>query len=65
MGYDSLGGEAYLDTTYVAKDVFAHVDLTLFANNLLDNTDAVGMVVNNGVYHPRGRNLGFQVSKRF
>jgi outer membrane receptor protein involved in Fe transport len=63
--YDRLAGEAYLDTTYVAKDVFAHVDLTLFANNLFDNTDAVGMVVNNGVYHPRGRNLGFQVSKRF
>ena len=63
--YVSLGGEAYLDTTYVAKDVFSHLDLTLFANNLFNNTDAVGMVVNNGVYHPRGRNLGVQVSKRF
>ena len=65
MATTELAGEAYLDTTYVAKDVFAHVDLTLFANNLFNNTDAVGMVVNNGVYHPRGRNLGFQVSKRF
>ena len=63
--YDTLGGEAYLDATYVAKDVVSHLDLTLFANNLFNNTDAVGMVVNNGVYHPRGRNLGFQVSKRF
>jgi hypothetical protein len=34
-------------------------------NNVLNNTDPVGMAINNGVYHPRGRNLGFQLSKRF
>ncbi len=65
FAYDSLSGEVYFDAAYVAKDVLARLDLTLFAANLFNNTDAVGMVVNNGVYHPRGRNLGFQVSKRF
>jgi hypothetical protein len=32
---------------------------------VFDNTDPTGMVVNNGVFSPRGRNLGVQLSKRF
>ena len=64
-GYDSLAGEMYLDLNYVAKNAIANLDLSVFATNLFDNTDPIGMVVNNGVYHPRGRGLGFQITKRF
>jgi outer membrane cobalamin receptor len=64
-GYDSLGGEVYVDLNYVAKNAVANLDVSLFATNVFDNSDAIGMVVNNGVFHPRGRSLGFQVSKRF
>jgi outer membrane receptor protein involved in Fe transport len=64
-GYGELSGAAYLDASYLAKDVFGHFDLRVSALNLFDNMDAVGMVVNNGVFHPRGRNIGLQLSKRF
>jgi hypothetical protein len=64
-GYDILGGELYVDLNYVAKNAVAHVDVSLFATNIFGNTDPIGMVVNNGVFHPRGRGLGFQISKRF
>jgi hypothetical protein len=37
----------------------------VFGMNLLDNTEPVGMVINNGVYHPRGRSLGFQITQTF
>jgi outer membrane receptor protein involved in Fe transport len=63
--YDTLSGEVYLDLTYVAKALPGGFDARVFANNLLDNHDAVGLVVNNGVFHPRGRNIGFQISRRF
>lgn len=64
-GYGKLSGERYLDVTYVAKDVLSRMDLRVFGTNLLDNTGPIGMVVNNGVFHPRGRNIGLQISKRF
>jgi outer membrane receptor protein involved in Fe transport len=64
-GYDKLGGSVYLDASYQAKDVFSRVDFRVTATNLLDNTDPVGMVVNNGVFHPRGRNVALQFSTRF
>jgi outer membrane receptor protein involved in Fe transport len=64
-GYDDLGGELYVDLNYVAKNAVADVDVNLFLTNVFDNTDPIGMVVNNGVYHPRGRSLGFQLTKRF
>lgn len=63
--YDTLGGELYLDANYVAKDLFARLDVSLFAMNLFDNTEPVGMVVNNGVFHPRGRTIGIRVAKGF
>jgi outer membrane receptor protein involved in Fe transport len=63
--YDTLSGEVYLDLTYVAKALPGGFDARVFGNNLLDNDDAIGLVVNNGVFHPRGRNIGFQISRRF
>jgi hypothetical protein len=65
FGYDKLGGEAYLDVTWLRKNVLPGMHVRVFGMNLLDNTDAVGMVINNGVYHPRGRSLGFQLSQTF
>jgi outer membrane receptor protein involved in Fe transport len=65
FGYDVLGGEAYLDVTWLRKDLFPGTHLRLFGMNLIDNTEPVGMVINNGVYHPRGRSLGFQISQTF
>ena len=63
--YGDLGGEVYVDTNYLVKDVLAHGDLRLFAMNLLDNTNAIGMAINNGVFHPRGRSVGIQLTTRF
>jgi hypothetical protein len=40
-------------------------DRHLSVTNLFDNTAAIGMVINNGVFHPRGRSLGLQLTKRF
>jgi hypothetical protein len=57
--------ELYLDLNCVAKNAIAHLDVSLFATNVFNNTSPIGMVVNNGVYHPRGRGLGFHISKRF
>jgi outer membrane cobalamin receptor len=65
FGYDELGGEAYVDVTWLRKNVLPGTHVRVFGMNLLDNTDAVGMVINNGVYHPRGRSLGFQLSQSF
>jgi outer membrane receptor protein involved in Fe transport len=64
-GYDTLGGEAYLDANYLAKEVLAGIDLRVTGMNMLDNTNAVGMVINNGVFHPRGRNVAVQLTRRF
>jgi hypothetical protein len=58
-------GEWYFDASYLARDVLANFDLRLSVMNLLDNAQPIGMVVNNGVFHPRGRNAGVQLSKRF
>jgi outer membrane receptor protein involved in Fe transport len=65
FGYDELGGEAYLDVTWLRKNVLPGTHVRVFGMNLLDNTNPVGMVINNGVYHPRGRSLGFQLSQTF
>ena len=64
-GYGALPGEWYFDASYLARDVLANLDLRLSVMNLLDNAQPIGMVVNNGVFHPRGRNAGVQLSKRF
>jgi outer membrane receptor protein involved in Fe transport len=63
--YDELSGSVYFDVSYLVKDVFSKIDFTGFATNLFNNTDPVGMAINNGVFHPRGRNIGVQLSKRF
>jgi outer membrane receptor protein involved in Fe transport len=63
--YDELGGALYVDATYQAKEMLANLDFRAFVTNLFDNTEPVGMVINNGVFHPRGRNIGFQFSTRF
>jgi len=64
-GYGELSGAWYVDASFLARDVSAHFDLRLSAMNVLNNTEPVGMVVNNGVFSPRGRNLSVQLSKRF
>jgi hypothetical protein len=65
FAYDTLRGATYLDASYLAKDVLADIDFRAIAGNVLDNTEPVGMVINNGVFHPRGRNIGLQITKRF
>jgi hypothetical protein len=64
-GYGVLSGEWYVDASYLARNVMASLDLRLSAMNLSNNTEPVGMVVNNGVFHPRGRSLGIQLTKGF
>jgi hypothetical protein len=64
-GYGELSGVWYFDASYLARDVIASFDFRLSVMNLFNNTEPVGMVVNNGVFNPRGRNLGVQLSKRF
>lgn len=57
--FGTLDGEYYVDLTYQHPNVFGSAtDLSVFCMNVLDNTDAVGMIVNNGVWYPRGRNVG-------
>ncbi|MDY6949888.1 MAG: TonB-dependent receptor plug domain-containing protein [Thermodesulfobacteriota bacterium] len=57
--FGELDGEMYVDvnlrTTRILGTPF---DLTILCMNVFNNTDAVGMIVNNGVWYPRGRNLG-------
>lgn len=57
--FGNLSGEAYLDfQVNLPRLLGAPVDLSAFCMNAFNNTDAVGMIVNNGVWHPRGRNVG-------
>jgi hypothetical protein len=63
--YGELSGVLYVDASYLARDVFANVSLRLSAMNVFNNTDPTGMVVNNGVFNPRGRSLSVQLSKGF
>jgi outer membrane receptor for ferrienterochelin and colicin len=60
--FGDLRGEAYLDLNLdLPRLGGGPFDLGIFCTNLLDNTDAVGMIVNNGIWHPRGRNLGAEL----
>lgn len=64
--FGDLDGEVYLDANFSATELFeSPVDLSLYCMNALNNTDAVGLIVNNGVWHPRGRNLGARLSCRW
>ena len=65
-GYGDLGGEPYVDLNYVAKECGCLISTPASLRRTCSTTsNPIGMVVNNGVFHPRGRGLGFQVSKRF
>jgi outer membrane receptor protein involved in Fe transport len=61
----TLSGEMYVDVSYRSSGIFHWpLDATLSVSNVFDNTDAVGMVVNNGYWYPRGRNFQIKVSYR-
>jgi outer membrane receptor protein involved in Fe transport len=61
--FGNLSGETYVDLQVNLPRLVARpVELSIFCTNLLNNTDAVGMIVNNGVWHPRGRNVGVELS---
>ena len=58
-----LNGEEYVDISYNSNRIFnSPFDLCLFCFNVFDNTDEIGMIANNGVYYPRGRNLGAKLA---
>jgi outer membrane receptor protein involved in Fe transport len=64
--FSSLAGEAYLDVDFHQARLFGtSVDLSVFCTNVLDNTHRVGMIVNNGVWYPRGRNAGASLEYRW
>ena len=63
--YDVLAGEAYVDASYRVNHILADMDVRASVTNLFNNTDPVGMAINNGVFHPRGRNFAVHLSKRF
>ncbi len=57
--FGNLSGETYVDLQVnLPRLLGSPVDLAVFCTNVFNNTDAVGMIVNNGVWHPRGRNVG-------
>jgi outer membrane receptor protein involved in Fe transport len=61
--FSDLNGETYLDVAYKANRLFGSpVDFTFFVANVFDNTDPLGLAVNNGIWYPRGRNVGMRVS---
>ncbi len=64
--FDTLKGRQYVDVAYTSNAVLkTPIDLTIFVDNVFDNTDAVGLAVNNGVWYPRGRNIGARLSVRW
>ncbi len=63
--YGDLSGEIYLDLTYGIQDLWKHFDLQIFGTNLLNNTEPIGLAINNGVYHPRGMNIGGKATYKF
>ena len=64
--FGELRGEFYLDVNYHQSDLLARgLGLSVFCMNVCDNTHPVGMVVNNGVWYPRGRNLGAGLEYRW
>jgi outer membrane receptor protein involved in Fe transport len=63
--FGDLSGETYVDLHLdVPRVLGSPVDLAIFCTNVFNNTDAVGMIVNNGVWHPRGRSLGAELCLR-
>ncbi len=64
--YGSLPGEYYLDVSLSSRGILkSPVDLTLYVKNALDNTNPVGLMINNGYYYPAGRNAGVMLSVNF
>ncbi len=56
-----LHGQAYLDTSILVQKI-NDLDLNFFVKNIFDNRNKIGLVINNGTYTPRGRNVGFKFS---
>jgi outer membrane receptor protein involved in Fe transport len=63
QSFVSLKGQGYIDTAFTMKDIWSHLDLTLFANNLFNNTKRVSG--NGGDYYPRGQDLGTTLTMKF
>lgn len=61
--FGRLTGQAYLDLAY--KLNLPYFELQAFAANVLDNQNAVGLVVNNGTYQAEGRNVGGRLTFMF
>ena len=61
-----IDGEEYLDVTLVLLSPFGlPARLNIYANNILDNDERVGLVTNGGYYYPIGRNIGAGITYRF
>jgi len=61
--FGKLDGEVYVDVNFrTARILDTDFDVTVFCMNLFNNTDEVGMIVNNGMWYPRGRNLGARLT---
>lgn len=64
--FGTLAGEAYLDLEFRQPRLLgSHVDLSVFCTNVFDNTHRIGLIVNNGVWYPRGRNAGASLEYRW
>ncbi len=63
--YGTLGPRVYVDLNYRIVDLLPRLDTNIFAFNVFDNQEKIGMVVNNGTYRPVGRTLGVKLSYNF
>lgn len=63
--YGTLAGEQYLDVAYRDSNLWNGGSMTVYVHNILDNSNEVGMAINNGTFHPMGRNIGLKLSQSF
>jgi hypothetical protein len=64
--FGDLDAEVYVDANYAVSGLFdSPFDLSVFCMNVTNNTDPVGLIVNNGVWYPRGRNIGARLGCRW
>ena len=62
-GEEATANSAYLNLNYITRFIMkTPLEVALFMDNVLDNQDPVGLVATNGVYYPRGRNVGGRVT---
>ena len=65
-GEEGKAKAVYLDANFTTKlQLGTPMEFSIFCDNIFDKQDAIGLVANNGVYYPRGRNLGGKVSVSF